>query len=145
MAHIATRRDSGAWTVDHASSVVTLLSPEEQEFDGRTLGEALAWCLVWLMAPVLWRCAYPGREWFLCGALPTSAAMCETAIQPRPWLRSLSRTGARSAAVVVTPSVAALPCLLRADLTLPCRAVCGHGGQSAVPRPRHGRTVMVPG
>jgi hypothetical protein len=29
---------------------VTLHSPEEQEFYGRTLEEALAWCLVWLMA-----------------------------------------------------------------------------------------------
>jgi hypothetical protein len=33
--------------------VVTLHSPEEQEFYGRTLEEALAWCLVWLMAPEL--------------------------------------------------------------------------------------------
>jgi hypothetical protein len=31
--------------------VVTLSSPEEQTFYGRTLEEALAWCLVWLMAP----------------------------------------------------------------------------------------------
>ena len=28
-----------------------LLSPEEQTFYGKTLEEALAWCLVWLMAP----------------------------------------------------------------------------------------------
>jgi hypothetical protein len=31
--------------------VVTPSSPERQEFYGRTLEEALAWCLVWLMAP----------------------------------------------------------------------------------------------
>jgi hypothetical protein len=31
--------------------VVGLRSPEEQTFSGRTLEEALAWCLVWLMAP----------------------------------------------------------------------------------------------
>src|SRR5262245_13487436 len=31
-------------TVDHAGWVVTLLSPEEETFSGRTLEEALAWC-----------------------------------------------------------------------------------------------------
>jgi hypothetical protein len=31
--------------------VVLLLSRQEQTFSGRTLEEALAWCLVWLMAP----------------------------------------------------------------------------------------------
>jgi hypothetical protein len=31
--------------------VVTLDSPERQDFYGKTLEEALAWCLVWLMAP----------------------------------------------------------------------------------------------
>jgi hypothetical protein len=31
--------------------VVTLHSPEQQDFYGKTLKEALAWCLVWLMAP----------------------------------------------------------------------------------------------
>ncbi len=41
------------WDVDHADWVVTLSSPEEQIFYGRTLEEALAWCLVWLMAPEL--------------------------------------------------------------------------------------------
>jgi hypothetical protein len=30
--------------------VVTLSSPEEPTFYGKTLEEALAWCLVWLMA-----------------------------------------------------------------------------------------------
>jgi hypothetical protein len=39
------------WGVDHAGWVVTLSSPEEKTFYGRTLEEALAWCLVWLMAP----------------------------------------------------------------------------------------------
>jgi hypothetical protein len=41
------------WTVDHAGWVVILMSPEEQQFYGRTLEEALAWRLVWLMAPEL--------------------------------------------------------------------------------------------
>jgi hypothetical protein len=41
------------WTVDHASWVVSLMSPEAQRFSGRTLEEARAWCLVWLMAPEL--------------------------------------------------------------------------------------------
>jgi hypothetical protein len=31
-----------SWTVDHASWVVTLHSPEEQDFYGKTLEEALA-------------------------------------------------------------------------------------------------------
>jgi hypothetical protein len=50
---IATRRGYGDWTVDYAGWVVILMSPEEQEFYGRTLEEALACCLVWLMAPEL--------------------------------------------------------------------------------------------
>ncbi len=41
------------WDVDHAGWVVTLDRPERHEFSGRTLEEALAWCLVWLMAPEL--------------------------------------------------------------------------------------------
>jgi hypothetical protein len=41
------------WDVDHAGWVVTLSSPEAQTFSGRTLEEAPAWCLVWLMAPEL--------------------------------------------------------------------------------------------
>jgi hypothetical protein len=52
-AAIATRRGSCFWTVDYAGWVVTLQSPEEQDFYGKTLEEALAWCLVWLMAPEL--------------------------------------------------------------------------------------------
>ena len=48
---IATRRGYCSWTVDHAGWVVTLHSPEELGFYGKTLEEALAWCLVWLMAP----------------------------------------------------------------------------------------------
>jgi hypothetical protein len=39
------------WDVDHAGWVVTLSSLEERTFYGRTREEALAWCLVWLMAP----------------------------------------------------------------------------------------------
>jgi hypothetical protein len=50
---IATRRGSCAWDVDHASWLVTLHSPEAQDFYGKTLEEALVWCLVWLMAPEL--------------------------------------------------------------------------------------------
>ena len=46
----ATRRGYCWWTVDHAGWVVTLDSPRK-EFYGRTLEEALAWWLVWLMAP----------------------------------------------------------------------------------------------
>lgn len=37
-------------TIDHAGRLVTRHSPEEQNFTGRTFKEALAWCLVWLMA-----------------------------------------------------------------------------------------------
>ena len=29
---------------------MTLHSPDEQDFSGKTLEEALAWCQVWLMA-----------------------------------------------------------------------------------------------
>ncbi len=50
---IATRRGYCWWDVDHGSWVVTLNSPEEQTFYGKTLEEGLAWCLVWLMAPEL--------------------------------------------------------------------------------------------
>jgi hypothetical protein len=50
---IGTRRGYCTWTVDHANWVVALHSPEEHEFYGRTFEEALAWCLVWLMAPAL--------------------------------------------------------------------------------------------
>ena len=50
---IATRRGSCSWDVDDAGWVVTLHSPEEQDFSGKTLEEARAWCLVWLMAPEL--------------------------------------------------------------------------------------------
>jgi hypothetical protein len=39
------------WDVDRAGWVVTLDRPERQEFCGKTLEEALTWCLVWLMAP----------------------------------------------------------------------------------------------
>jgi hypothetical protein len=42
-----------SWTVDHASWVVTRHSPEEQDVSSKTLAGALAWCLVWLMAPEL--------------------------------------------------------------------------------------------
>jgi hypothetical protein len=48
---IATRGGYCWWTIDHAGWVVTLDSPERQEFSGRTLEEALAGCLVWLGAP----------------------------------------------------------------------------------------------
>lgn len=48
---IADRRGYLSWDVDHAGWVAMLHHPEEQTFHGRTLEEALAWCLVWLMAP----------------------------------------------------------------------------------------------
>ena len=48
---IASRRGYCDWTVDHAGWVVMLYHPEEQTVSGKTLEEALAWCLVWLMAP----------------------------------------------------------------------------------------------
>jgi hypothetical protein len=35
------------------SWVVTRHFPEEQDFSGKSLEEALAWCLVWLMVPEL--------------------------------------------------------------------------------------------
>lgn len=47
---IADRRGYLEWDVDHAGWVVELLSPDRERFHGRTLEEALAWCLVWLMA-----------------------------------------------------------------------------------------------
>lgn len=50
-AAIADRQGYLSWDVDHAGWVVMLHHPEEQTFYGRTLEEALAWCLVWLMAP----------------------------------------------------------------------------------------------
>jgi hypothetical protein len=50
---ITIRRGYCSWTVDHAGWVVRLHSPEEHDFYGKTLEEALAWCLVWLMAPEL--------------------------------------------------------------------------------------------
>jgi hypothetical protein len=39
--------------VDHAIWVVTLHSPEKHDFSGKTLEDALARCLVSLMAPEL--------------------------------------------------------------------------------------------
>jgi hypothetical protein len=47
------RRGYCDWTVDHADWVLILMSPEDQQFSGKTPEEALAWCLVWLMAPEL--------------------------------------------------------------------------------------------
>ena len=52
-AAIADRRGHVAWDVDHAGRAVELPRPERQAFHGRTLEEALAWCLVWLMAEEL--------------------------------------------------------------------------------------------
>jgi hypothetical protein len=50
---IATRWGCCSWDMDHARWVDTLHSPVEQDFYGRTLEEALAWCPVWLIAPEL--------------------------------------------------------------------------------------------
>ena len=41
----------GSWEIDHANWVVTLHSLEEQTYYGKTLEEALTWCLVWFMVP----------------------------------------------------------------------------------------------
>jgi hypothetical protein len=48
---IDTRRGSCYWTVDHAGWVVTLLSPEQHDFYGKTRAFVLARHLVWLMRP----------------------------------------------------------------------------------------------
>lgn len=48
---IADRRGYLSWDVDHAGWLVFLHSPDQETFYGRTLEEALAWTLVWLMAP----------------------------------------------------------------------------------------------
>jgi hypothetical protein len=48
---IADRRGYCSWDVDHAGWVVILHFPAQESFHGRTLEEALAWCLVWLMFP----------------------------------------------------------------------------------------------
>src|SRR5688500_12582860 len=47
---IATRRGYCSWTVDQLSWVVTLHSPEEQDFYGKILTEALSRLLVWFMS-----------------------------------------------------------------------------------------------
>jgi hypothetical protein len=41
------------WTCDESGWVVYLLAPAREEFRGATCQEALAWCLVWLMAEEL--------------------------------------------------------------------------------------------
>jgi hypothetical protein len=53
VATLTSPRGSCSKTVDQASWVITLRAPEEQDFSGKTLEEALGWCLVWLMAPEL--------------------------------------------------------------------------------------------
>ena len=50
---ITTRLGYCSWNVDHAGWVVTLHSPDEQDFYGQTLEEGRAWCLMWLMVPNL--------------------------------------------------------------------------------------------
>jgi hypothetical protein len=57
-ASAARREDAGAWIAGHSTAagctwVVALHAPEDQNFYGKTLEEALAWCLVRLMAPEL--------------------------------------------------------------------------------------------
>ena len=63
---IAHCRGSCWWDVGHAGWVVTLDSPERQEFYGRTLEEALASCLVWLIAPELGVGAQATYEAYAC-------------------------------------------------------------------------------
>ena len=48
---MATLHGSCSGTVDDAGRVVTLCSPDEQDFYAKTLEEGLAGCLMWLMAP----------------------------------------------------------------------------------------------
>jgi hypothetical protein len=52
-AAIADRRGYVEWDVDHAGWVVEPPRPEREAFRGRTLEEALAWCLAWPMAEEL--------------------------------------------------------------------------------------------
>ena len=52
-AAIADRRGYVDWDVDRAGWVVELLRPGREAFRGRTLEEALAWCLVWPMVEEL--------------------------------------------------------------------------------------------
>lgn len=50
---IADRRGYVCFDVDALGWRVDLLSPHAEAFRGRTLAEALAWCLVWLMTEEL--------------------------------------------------------------------------------------------
>lgn len=50
---IADRRGYVSWDVGEMGWLVVLHHPHDATFHGRTLEEALAWCLVWLMAPEL--------------------------------------------------------------------------------------------
>ncbi len=49
-AAIADRRGDVAWDIDELGWHVDLLRPDRESFRGARLEEALAWCLVWLMA-----------------------------------------------------------------------------------------------
>lgn len=49
LAAIGERRGYVTWDVDHMGWRVDLHSPEQQDFHGRTLELALAWCLIWLL------------------------------------------------------------------------------------------------
>jgi hypothetical protein len=50
---IGERRGYVVWDVDRIGWRVDLLSPDRESFRGGTLEEALAWCLVWVMADEL--------------------------------------------------------------------------------------------
>jgi hypothetical protein len=50
---VVMRRGYCSWDVGHASRVVTVHSPGEQDFHDKTLKAALTWCLVWLITPEL--------------------------------------------------------------------------------------------
>ena len=52
-AAVADWRGYVAWDVDHPGWVVDLLRPERERFFGRAPEEALAWCLVRLLADEL--------------------------------------------------------------------------------------------
>jgi hypothetical protein len=48
---IPSHRGSCTWQPIHTGWVVTLHYPERRTFFGQSLEEALAWCLLWVIAP----------------------------------------------------------------------------------------------
>ncbi len=108
-ATIATRGGYCWWDVDHVGWVVTL-SSEEQTFYGRTLEEALAWNLVWLMVKGT---GHPqGLDWDM--RLASGRSEFEAAVNAaapnrrslnsdqRPWVSARGRS-------VCAPQITAVP------------------------------------